>query len=149
MTPDSVRIRDATPEDAAAVALLLTELGHETDAVAVPGRLDAVRAEGGAVLLAVDAGGAALGLVTLAAHPVLHAPGPVALITALVVTSAARGRGVGRRLVEAATGWAAARGGVRLVVTSGEHRTDAHAFYRACGLAYTGRRFAMAIARAT
>jgi hypothetical protein len=34
-------------------------------------------------------------------------------------------------------------------VTSGEQRADAHAFYPACGLAYTGRRFATPIEPAT
>jgi GNAT superfamily N-acetyltransferase len=145
MSSDPITVRAATVADAAAVAALLTELGHATDAAAVPVRLGSVRDEGGAAFLAVGAGGEALGLVTLAAHAVLHAAGPVGLITALVVTGAARGRGVGRRLVAAATGWAARRGCVRLMVTSGEQRADAHAFYPACGLAYTGRRFATPI----
>ncbi|AHG92785.1 GCN5-related N-acetyltransferase (plasmid) [Gemmatirosa kalamazoonensis] len=138
---DSVVVRDVTAADAAAVAALLTELGHPTDEAPLPARLDALRAEGGAAWLALDAAGEPLGLMTIAAHAVLHAAGPVALITALVVTRAARGRGVGRRLVDDAKRWAAARGCVRLTVTSGEQRADAHAFYPACGLAYTGRRF--------
>jgi hypothetical protein len=34
-----------------------------------------------------------------------------------------------------------------LLVTSAEHRAAAHAFYPACGMPYTGRRFATDIAR--
>ncbi len=148
MSSESIVVREVTAADAAAVAALLTELGHATEAATVPARLDAVRREAGTAFLAAEASGEPLGLITLAAHAVLHAPGPVGLITALVVTRAARGRGVGRRLVAAAKGWAAARGCVRLTVTSGEQRADAHAFYPACGLAYTGRRFTIAIGTA-
>jgi GNAT superfamily N-acetyltransferase len=149
MSDESILARLATPADAEAVAALLTERGHPTDGADVPPRLARVLVEGGAAYLATDATGSALGFMSLAAHAVIHAPGPVALITALVTTRAARGRGVGRRLVATAKSWAAERGCVRLTVTSGEHRADAHAFYPACGLAYTGRRFTAAIEPAT
>ena len=148
MSSHTIAVRDVTPADAAAVAALLAELGHATGAPAIPARLEALRREGGAAFLALGERGEALGLIALAAHAVLHAAGPVALITALVVTGDARGRGVGRRLVDRAKRWAAARGCVRLTVTSAERRADAHAFYPACGLAYTGRRFATTIAPA-
>ena len=123
---------------------LLAELGYTVDAATVPSRLAGIRGESGLALVAVD-GEELLGLIAVSAHAVLHAAGPVALITALVVSSKSRGRGVGRRLVERAKSWAAERGCVRLTVTSAEKRADAHAFYPACGLPYTGRRFAVAI----
>lgn len=143
-----MRLRDATAGDAAVVAALLTELGHPTEMADVPSRLSAVTSEGGAVILAVDAHDHALGLMCLARHAVLHSPGPIAYITALVAASAARRRGVGQLLVAAAKEWALQRGCVRLSVTSAERRSDAHAFYPACGLPYTGRRFACALSRA-
>ena len=145
MSKDTVIIRDACPDDAANVAALLSELGHPTEAENVPTRLVRLRTEGGAALLAVNADDKALGFMSLAIHAVVHAPGPVALITALIVRDEARGRGVGRCLVTAATEWAVSRGCVRLTVTSGEARADAHAFYPACGLVYTGRRFTLSL----
>lgn len=145
MTDAGFLLRDATPEDARTIASLLTELGHPTKAAEVPERLAAVLGEGGAVLLAVDASDAPLGLLCLARHAALHARGPIAYITALVTTDAARRRGVGRALVTAAKQWAQGRRCVRLTVTSAEHRADAHAFYPACGLPYTGRRFSASI----
>jgi GNAT superfamily N-acetyltransferase len=54
-------------------------------------------------------------------------------ITALVVTSDAQGRGLGRQLLREAERRARAGGAARLELTSGSQRTDAHAFYRACG----------------
>ena len=145
MTEHSIHLRDATAHDANAVAALLTELGHPASEKDIPSRLSAVLAERGAVLLAVDAADRPLGLMCLSRHVVIHAPGPIAYITALVIASAARRRGVGQLLVEAAKDWASQHGCVRLSVTSAERRADAHAFYPACGLPYTGRRFATPI----
>lgn len=145
MSSPRIVVRCAVTEDAASVAALLTELGHPTEPEFVPERLDRLREEGGAALLAVEAAGTPLGFVSLAVHAVVHAPGPVALITALVVKKAARGHGVGRSLVASATSWAMERGCVRLLVTSGEARADAHAFYAACGLTYTGRRYTLSL----
>jgi GNAT superfamily N-acetyltransferase len=138
-------LREATSADAPAIAALLTELGHPTDAADVPARMAAVLGEGGAVLLAVADGTAPLGLMCLARHVALHAAGPIAYITALVTTSAARRRGVARALVGAAREWALREGCVRISVTSAEHRADAHAFYAACGIPYTGRRFSASL----
>lgn len=136
-----LRIRAAGPADAEVIAALLAHLGYPTDADAIPARLAAVVAAGGTVLLAVDDRAAVLGLMGLQSYPVLHAAAPVAYITALVVTPEARGRGVGRALVAAAEAWARRAGCGRLTVTSAERRADAHAFYPAAGLPYTGRRF--------
>lgn len=145
MADEGFTLRDATPNDAAVIASLLTELGHPTDASDVPERLGAVLDEGGAVLLAWDASNAPLGLLCLARHTALHAPGPIAYITALITTLAARRRGVGRVLVAAAKEWAQQHGCARLSVTSAERRADAHVFYPACGLPYTGRRFSASL----
>lgn len=142
----TVALRDATAADAAQVAALLTELGHPAAARDIPARLKAVRGEGGAVLLAVDSSTSTpLALMALSRQSAIHAPGAIAYITALVTTSAARHRGVGVLLVTAAKEWASRNGCVRLSVTSAEHRADAHAFYPACGLPYTGRRFSTPI----
>ena len=136
-----MRIRSATSEDAEAMAGLLAELGYPTSASALPERLRAIAAEGGTVFLAVDVDEAAVGLASVASHPTLHADAPVAYITALVTSAAARGGGVGRALVAAAEQWAREEGCVKLSVTSAEHRADAHAFYPRCGMPYSGRRF--------
>ena len=140
-----IHLRDATPADAAAIASLLADLGHDTPSSEIPARLAAVRKADGVVLVAVDEHDHPLGLMSLAKHVTIHAPRPIAYITALVTSSSARRRGVGQLLVAAAKEWAIAHECVRLSVTSAERRSDAHAFYPACGLPYTGRRFAMEI----
>jgi GNAT superfamily N-acetyltransferase len=145
LTDSSLHLRHAASRDAHAIAALLTELGHPADPKDVPSRLAAVLDDNGAVFLAVDADDQPLGLMSLSRHVTIHAPGPIAYITALVTSSTARRRGVGQLLVDAAKHWAAEHGCVRLSVTSAERRADAHAFYPACGLPYTGRRFATPI----
>ncbi|MEO6778523.1 MAG: GNAT family N-acetyltransferase [Gemmatimonadaceae bacterium] len=140
-------VRDATSTDAPAIADLLAELGHPTAAVDIPARLAALVLEGGAVMLAVADQGGVLGMMSLARVTTLHAAGPVAYITSLVTTSDARRRGVGKAFIHAATQWATRYGCERLTVTSAEHRADAHRFYPACGLEYTGRRFSRTIGR--
>lgn len=141
----TIRVRSATADDADAVSSLSSELGHPVRAADVPSRLSLVQAAGGAVMLAVD-GKRALALMCLARLDVMHAAGPVAYITALVITADSRGRGIGRMLVDEARRWARANGCERISVTSAEHRADAHAFYPRCGLPYTGRRFSASLA---
>jgi GNAT superfamily N-acetyltransferase len=141
-----MRIRSATSEDAEVIAVLLAELGYPTSASALPKRLQAVESEGGAVFLAVNSDGIALGLTSVARHATIHADAPVAYITALVTGAAARGQGIGRAMVSAAEQWAREQGCVRLSVTSAEHRADAHAFYPRCGMPYSGRRFSKTLA---
>lgn len=145
MSDRDFHLRDARPEDAEALAALLTELGHPTEAAEIPKRLPHVLAEGGAVKLAVGDDDEPLGLLVLSKHWGLHSSGPVAYIAALVVTAAARRRGVGKVFVDYARVWATSHGCSRLTVTSAEHRADAHAFYPAMGMPYTGRRFSDAL----
>ncbi|HEY2897713.1 MAG TPA: GNAT family N-acetyltransferase [Gemmatimonadaceae bacterium] len=145
MSDPTIRMREAAASDADGISALLAELGHAVPSSAIPSRLRAVLNDHGAVLVAVDDADWPLGVISLSRHVALHAPGPIAYITALVTAGAARRRGVGQLLVEAAKTWAVEHGCVRLSVTSAERRADAHAFYPACGLPYTGRRFSMEI----
>ncbi len=147
MTDDAIILRSASDRDAGVIASHLQQLGYPAEALDIPPRLAGIRRQGGEIFLASDNTGANLGLMSLANLSVLHGPGPVAYITALVTSESARRKGVGRKLVEAAKKWAADQGCVRITVTSAEHRADAHAFYPSCGLPYTGRRFTATIDR--
>jgi GNAT superfamily N-acetyltransferase len=85
----------------------------------------------------------ALGVVALHRFSGLHDDADIALITALVVAERARGRGVGRSLVDAAIAAARRWGCTRLLVTTHVRRADAHAFYERIGFEFTGRRYVM------
>jgi 2'-5' RNA ligase/GNAT superfamily N-acetyltransferase len=141
----TVQIRDATAADAAALAALLAELGYPVAAEQVPGRLEMFRVEGnGRVIVAVvDDAVRAFAAVEIT-YPI-HQRRPVAHLTAFAVSTGARRQGVGRTLLAAVEQVAADEGCGHVVVTSAEHRADAHAFYPSAGWAATGRRFGKAI----
>jgi GNAT superfamily N-acetyltransferase len=134
-------VRSASPADAFMIAPLLEQLGYTTSPDDVPRRIAGVHNGGGIVLVALDDKDRVVGVASATSYSTLHVDGGVAYITALVTDAKSRGRGVGRALVGAIERWARDRGAARLSVTSAERRSDAHAFYPACGFPYTGRRF--------
>jgi GNAT superfamily N-acetyltransferase len=137
----AVRIRDALPEDAEALARLLGQLGYPAEREAVGRRLRRLSEAGDEVVVA-ELEGRIAGLAQLQVSPALEYDGDAAKLAALVVDESHRGEGVGRALVEATEMRARARGCVLLYLTTAEHRADAHAFYRSVGLEHTGRRYA-------
>jgi ribosomal protein S18 acetylase RimI-like enzyme len=60
---------------------------------------------------------------------------------ALAVAPSYQRRGIGRVLMRSAESRLVERGVTVLVVTSGNQRADAHAFYEDCGYSFTGRRY--------
>jgi GNAT superfamily N-acetyltransferase len=137
-----VRIREARPEDAPALAELLEELGYPASAVALRTRLRAFAGAGSFVLIAED-GGRVLGLASATVLPLLHEDGGWCRLSALVVGADRRRAGIGRKLVGEVEERAAAAGCRYLEVTSGEQpeREAAHAFYEALGLEQVSRRY--------
>ena len=138
---ETVTVRRASASDAVALAALVGELGYPAEPDAMPTRLAALQRSGHVVALVAEADGRVIGLVTAHVMTTIHSPSPVALLTALVVAASARGLGAGRQLVAAVEQWARGHGVVRIAVTSGAQRTDAHQFYERIGYARTGVRF--------
>jgi len=135
-----MEIRPARGEDAAAVDLLLTQLGYELPADTLLNRLSKLgNGDTDRVLVAEDAG-RIVGLMALHWTVMLHAALPVARITTLVVDDAVRGKGVGRRLVNTAADLARQAGCGVLELTTGLQRTDAQAFYQAIGFTASSMR---------
>ena len=140
--PSSLAIRDAILEDSTAIANLLDELGY-------PSLTDGVRQRRARLLHGEDSrvfvaarSAKVLGVLGLHRMPVLTSVNDIAMIVALVVTAKARRTGVGRALLERAEDEARVWRCGRIMVTSAEHRADAHAFYERQGYQNTGRRFA-------
>lgn len=123
-------IRPAVPGDAEVLVGLFTELGHPENSVAeVRARIVAWTADPACAALVAEVDGQVVGVVGLVAVPYLEQPGKCGRVVAIVTSSAARGQGVGRRLMAAAEDVARQLGCVRMELTSANRRTDAHAFY--------------------
>jgi len=137
-----MRLRDATAEDAPALARLLGDLGYPNEAADLPARLVGIQGQGDTVLVAEREDGEVVGLVGLHLVRILHYARPLGYITSLVTDTRVRRQGVGKLLLAGAEEWARAKGCYRLSLTSAEHRKEAHAFYPASGFPMTGRRFA-------
>ena len=126
-------LRSASLVDADDVAALLTELGYPCDTEDAAQRIHAIIDNDRQALVVARVAGVVAGLVALDFMYYLPLDTVTCRINALVVTSSARGQGLGRQLLREAERRARAGGAARLELTSGSQRTDAHAFYRACG----------------
>ena len=138
---DRFEIRPATLADAAAIAVLLGELGYPVEAAEADARLQRIAANPDAIALVACRELRVCGLATAHALHTLNRDEPSVQLTLLVTAGDVRGGGAGRELVAAAERWAEDHGARRLVVTTAVHRAGAHAFYERLGYALTGRRY--------
>ena len=134
-------VREATENDAEALADLLTQLGYPTTRAQARARLARILPDPAWTTLLVQEEGRVLAFGGIQVSASYEHDTPVAKIVAMVVDAGARRRGVGAELVWALERRAAAVGAGKIVVTSASRRADAHAFYEKLGYARTGLRF--------
>jgi GNAT superfamily N-acetyltransferase len=135
-------VRRAEAGDAVAIAVCLAALGYATPAALVVEKLATlIGSSSDVVLVADDPTTGIVGVVSVHLLPLFHAPGNLARLTALAVVPGHQRKGVGRALVAAAEVFAWQRDCRRVEVTSGDHREDAHTFYRTLGYEMDERRF--------
>jgi len=117
-----------------AVNELLDHLGYPQDDTATTAdRIQTWAEDPSGAAYVADADGVVLGLVAVHLCPFFVSSDSSGRIMALVVSDQARCQGLGGRLVAAAESFAASHGCVRMEVTSGDRRQDAHTFYRRRG----------------
>ena len=136
-----VLIRPAAVTDFATIARLVSDLGYPTSPTEMQRRLEAIFADPDYHTLVACDPDHIIGFVGTRSGPLYEADGRYGQIMALAVAHTHHRRGVGRMLMEAAESQLAERGARELVVTSGNHRAGAHAFYESCGYTFTGRRY--------
>ena len=141
-------IRNAQPGDADDVGALLGHLGYPSTSADAGERIHATSADPSQVLLLARQQGRACGLLGLDFLYYLPLGATICRITALVVDPASQRCGIGRQLLDEAMQRARHAGCVRLELTTALHRTEAHAFYRACGFADSSLRFSRALGAA-
>lgn len=133
----NITIRQMLPEDTAAVAGLATQLGYPATETQIKRRYGFIKDRWDArLLVAQHANRMVVGWIHVQVTYLLESD-PRAEIWGLVVDEAARGTGVGRRLVEAAEEWAVMLGMDAVVLRSNYLRLEAQAFYEHLGYEIT------------
>jgi predicted N-acetyltransferase YhbS len=132
-----IHVRVAKERDAAAIADLATQLGYPTSAEKVRERFASLQEFPHQVSFVAETGtGAVIGWIDLSEIRSLKSQAR-AEIASLVVGSAFRSGGTGRRLVERGEEWARGRGLAVIGVRSNVIRDRAHAFYLQLGYTAT------------
>ena len=122
--------------DVPVVTALCGELGYPTTPEEIVARFEDLSGRPEDALFVAEVSGTVVGWLHVGVVRALtHAP--EARVHGLVVASGERGRGTGRRLLERAESWTAARGLPRIRLTSRVSREDAHRFYERCGYSRT------------
>ena len=130
-------IREAAGTDVPALTRLAGELGYASEETQIKLRLDHVTADKNQRLfVAEDSGGEVVGWVHVNFGRWLVVD-PRGEVMGLIVSAAMRGRGVGRRLMQAAEAWTKHRGGTLLTLRSNIVRKEAHGFYEGIGYKIT------------
>ena len=104
-------------------------------------RLESILRDGDYHTLVACDGDRIVGFIGTRLGPLYESDDSYGQIMALAVASDRRRGRVGWMLMQAAESILIQRGARVLVVTSGNHRNDAHAFYEKNGYTFTGRRY--------
>ena len=138
---NEVTFRSATMDDAASIARLVTQLGYPTERTDMEQRLRAF-SHADYMTIVAEMSGQAVGLVGAYVGYALELNSRHAYLTGLVVDEGNRRQRIGRLLMEQIEGLLKERGVSTVSLTSGNHRSDAHEFYKSSGDQMTGLRFA-------
>src|SRR5215813_11264951 len=141
MSDTGCRIRDAESGDAAALAVLMCELGYETKREEMESRLKSILCNPACRTFVAITDGLVCGMIgtfTYASYEHNDASGR---ILAMVTSSATRRRGIGRALIAATEKDFAQRGIRRIALDTRLGRKDAHRFYESLGYERNGWRF--------
>jgi ribosomal protein S18 acetylase RimI-like enzyme len=136
-----IGIRNATIADSEGIAQLVTDLGYRTSPGQMCKRLEAILHDEDYNTLVAWEDERIVGFIGTRLGPLYESDDRYGQIMALAVATDHRRRGVGRTLMQTAESILAQRGARVLVVTSGNHRADAHAFYEIHGYTWSGRRY--------
>jgi GNAT superfamily N-acetyltransferase len=138
--PAPGEIRAARPEDLAEVARLVTELGYPHEPHEFRLRFAAWLDDASCRVLVAVVDGQLAGVLAFQANRQFVRAGTRGRFRAVVIDPRHRGKGIGRRLMEAAHKQAAELGCTEMELTSLRDRTDAHSFFRSLGYYRTNPR---------
>ena len=138
---EEVRIREATADDAKQVALLLGELGYPNKKEFAKEKIiELSKSEIDSVYVA-EVKDKVMAFAHLHIAKMLHEPGKLGRIMAIVVSKDYSRLGVGRKLMYFLESMALDDGCTKMELTSGSHRKEAHKFYKNLGYFEKPKRF--------
>jgi ribosomal protein S18 acetylase RimI-like enzyme len=134
-------IRDAEVNDASELALLMCELGYETDPTEMEARLELILSNPSYKTFVAIGDGRVWGMIGTLTYPSYEHNDASGRILALVTSRTARRRGIGRALIATTEKDFAQRGIGRVSLDTRLTREDAHKFYDLLGYERNGWRF--------
>lgn len=134
-------IRDAELNDAPELAVLMCELGYQTDRTEMETRLELILLNPAYKTFFVIMDGSVCGMIGTLTYPSYEHNDASGRILALVTSSTARRRGIGRALIATAEKDFAQRGIRRVSLDTRLTREDAHKLYQSLGYERNGWRF--------
>ncbi|MCA8089529.1 GNAT family N-acetyltransferase [Burkholderia anthina] len=145
MTSSNLTTREAQIDEYTDIARLLRQLGYDAPPAMMRSKLAALLPSAADRIVVAVMDGRIVGCISLHALPLFHTNGNLGRITSLIVDEGCRGLGVGRALMAAAQCWFEQARCVKLEVTSGDHRPDAHRFYARHGFTRDGQRLSKTV----
>jgi ribosomal protein S18 acetylase RimI-like enzyme len=142
----SITIRVATIGDSEPVAGFVSSLGYRTSSHQMHDRLRLILADKDYLTLVACDREEVVGFIGTRVGLFYEGDGYYGQLMALAVAPERQRRGIGRMLVQVAEAFLMDRGVSVVVVTSGNQRAEAHAFYESNGYEFTGRRYKKTVA---
>ena len=134
-------IRDAEVNDAPELAMLMCELGYETDPTEMEARLELILSNSAYKTFVAIRDGSVCGMIGTLTYPSYEHNDASGRILALVTSGTARRRGIGRALIATAEKDFGQRGIGRVSLDTRLTREDAQKFYELLGYERNGWRF--------
>jgi N-acetylglutamate synthase-like GNAT family acetyltransferase len=136
-----MKIRKARESDKDDISLLMSQLGYEASSDVILENLRIIAISITDEVIVAEDDGKVVGVISCHLTKLFHQDGYAGRITSLVLDKNFRGQKVGRQLVAKAEEFFLANHCLKSEVTSGDHRSVAHDFYRSCGYKEDERRF--------
>ena len=134
-------IRKAVVGDADQIAVLLGELGYPNTPAFSKAKIAELSKSRSDSVFVAEAGNRVVAVAHLHIAELLHEPGRLGRIIAIVVTNNYLRRGVGRKFMALLETISRDAGCTKMELTSSIHRKGAHAFYRSLEYIEKPRRF--------
>ena len=141
MSDTGCRIRDAELNDAAELAVLMSQLGYETNRIEMERRLKSILCNPAYKTFVAVMDGSVCGMIGTLTYASYEHNDTGGRILALVTLNTARRRGIGRALIATAEKDFTQRGISRVALNTRLARGVAHKFYESLGYERNGWRF--------